>query len=288
MERLLLENLAEAQAFDQVLQTTPVVDAIAGRYLKTVLFEPSAAKRKSRIADLADDLVNHYALVIQPTARDLGIKQARRILEQLGPGDMSDPSYRQRVLYRTRTRAETRLRIVQATVFDKSNTLENRLLAYWLEPGQNDREKVEQLRTLHLEQEERRRNYEREVVKYHQGDRPNRPGRPQLDYMSRLTADVKQGFREGARRDGTDAQTAMYVATGHKILTWVTVNAADACPDCRKRQGMTGDPAHWDKQGTPGAGKTVCATACFCMLVPAETVRQTPSLAQGLTVPPRK
>jgi hypothetical protein len=287
VERLLLQNLRAIQSFDRVLRLAPTVDRIAAGVLDAVLWERDARRRRRAIESFEQELVEHYAAVVQPAAREIGYRAAKRLLDALGPGTVDDEAWRARVLMEGRRRATTRLQVIRFEVNDRANTLENRLAAYWLQPGPGAKEKLAKLRALHDDMERRRLAYESKMKDFLEGVSDRRPAKPQIDYMSRMVSDTKQSFREQARREGTDAQTTLYVAEGHKRLSWVAVNAGDACPDCRQRQGMTGDMAYWDAQGRPGSGDTVCKTACFCMLVPAETLRVSPSLNQGLTVPAR-
>jgi hypothetical protein len=289
VEKTLLTNLAINQAFDVALRTTPSADTLVASYLEQIMFQSVAAVRRAALDKLEPQLVDSFQSDIQPAARSVARANAQRVLSKLSPNtvpDLADETLRRRILHDLNLRDDDRVKIVQTIVNDKANTLENRLTSYYLEPGATSREKVEQLRTLHREMETRRIDYERDVVKFHKGEIPSPPRTPQLDYASKFTADVKQGFREQARRTGTDAETATFIAAGHEILAWVTVNAQDACPDCRTRQGVRGKIEFWDRVGRPGSGKTICKQACFCMLVPAASLDQNVGLRQsGLRVP---
>jgi hypothetical protein len=283
--KILLENLAVNQAFDKALKKNPGVDRIVSQFTDAILFTPDESRRSSAIAATESRLIDYFSTAVQPAARTIGIENARRVLKDLGPSpDLNDPKLRQTVLLDLQAREADRLRIIQAIVNDKANTLENRLSAYWLEPGSRDSDKLKQLRDLHAEMEQRRRDYDQKLEQFNAGKSEKPPRKPNLDFDSRFAEDVKTGFREQARRGGTDAETATFVSQGHQILAWITVNATDACPDCRVRQGARGDLAFWDRLGRPGSGKTICGSACFCMLVPEKTIDRNPHLERGLIV----
>lgn len=282
MERILLDNLAVNQSFDAALRHTPGVDTIVGRFTDAIMFQTNDAVRKHALGQVENLLIDHFSQVVQPAARKIGINNAKRILSTLGPGDLNDPALRQKILIDSGLRSNDRVRIVQAIVNDKANTLDNRLASYWLEPGAKTGDKLAQLRDLHKQMEAKRVEYDKALRSFEQGKSENRPRKPNLDFESRFKEDVRQGFREQARRAGTDTETAKFIEAGHSELVWITVNATDACPDCRKRQGARGDVAFWDALGRPGSGKTVCGSSCFCMLVPVETLSKSPNLNQGL------
>lgn len=283
MTNLLLENLAANQSFDAALRRNPSIDMIAAAFIALIMFEPDEERRRAAIAELESAIIAYAASTALPAARELGIRHARRILNEIGPGDLGDANFRQRVLLDLNLRDQTRLRIIQAIVNDKANTLENRLNAYWLEPGQTEREKLDQLRELHGDLEERRRKYESDLKSFLDGETVKKPRKPQFDFYSRFSNEVKQGIREQARRAGTDAEIAAFVNQGHLLLSWLTVNAEDACPDCRLRQGSTGGLDFWESLGRPGSGKTICGASCFCLLVPAGVITRNPDLKNGLS-----
>jgi hypothetical protein len=181
-------------------------------------------------------------------------------------------------------RTEDRLRIMQRLVNDRANTLDNRLAAYWLEPGRDQDKKLARLKEMHTDMEKARTTYEKDLAAFNAGERDSRPRKPQLDFMAKFTQEVKQDNREQARRVATDAEAAAFQQRGVKRFAWITVNASEACLDCKERQGMTGDMDFWDDKGRPGSGATVCGTACFCMLTPQEALTVSPSLAGGLNM----
>lgn len=286
MDRLLLTNLATNQAFDAAVRKSPTVEAITNRYIESIMFQTDGLMRREALDAVEAQLVNHFGDVVQPAARTIGIRNAQRVLSDLGvgPNALNESALRGRILFDVKANDADRLRIVQAIVNDKANTLDNRLAAYYLEPGARDADKVKQLRDLHAEMETNRRAYDADLEKFNAGDLEKRPRKPNLDFAAKMNEDVKQGYREQARRTGTDAETATFVRAGQEIFAWVTVNATDACPDCRLRQGSRGDLAFWDHLGRPGSGKTICGAACFCLLVPEATLDRNPHLERGLIV----
>lgn len=284
MQKLLLENLAINQAFNAALRKNPTIDSITNRLIAQIMFQPDDAVRRTALDSVELSLVDHFARVVQPAARKIGVTNARKILTQIGPGDLNDPAFRQQVLVDLKLRADDRIRIVQAVVNDKANTLDNRLAAYWLEPGANTNQKLQTLRESHATMEANRRVFDRELDRFNAGQIEKKPRKPNLDFQAKFTEDVKEGFRQQARRSGTDAEVATFVGQGHEILAWITVNATDACPDCRLRQGARGDLVFWDRLGRPGSGKTVCGASCFCLLVPEQTLDRNPHLERGLIV----
>jgi hypothetical protein len=286
VEKILLNNLADLQGFQSAVGKGTAIDRAIGKYLSAIMFNPNAAGRTAAIAQAQGEIVAYFSDSVQPAATRLGARGAQNIIKSLPRGvrggDLNDPAFRQRILFDLDARASDRLKIVQALVNDKANTLDNRLAAYWLEPGLNPDEKLANLRRIHTDMEERRRDYADRLNQFNSGEATRRPAAPRLDFVSRFNVEVKNDFMAQARRTGTDAETATFQAAGHKTFAWVTVNASEACPDCKKRQSVIGDVEFWEKMGKPGAGKTVCGHFCFCLLVPAETLVHHPALNKGL------
>jgi hypothetical protein len=288
IQKALIANIEESVSFDSVLTKNSKIEKLAAQYLTSVLFNPDPSSRSAEIANLQRDIVTHFDSEIVPAATALGRRQAREVIRQIGGGrpplDLNDEADRRRILFEGDMRAEQRVRIVQVLTNDAGNTLDNRLAAFWLEPGTTPEEKLATLRRLHDQQEQARKSFDDRMEQFRDG-KGSRPRRPQLDYLSRFTSHVMTETNVQARRTGTDAEHATFESQGFKRFTWVTVNAGDACPDCRKRQGTTGDMAYFEKIGKPGAGKTVCGSACFCLLVPSETIYHAPGLARGIETP---
>lgn len=283
MERLLLDNLAKNQAFDQVLRQGSPLRRIVEAYIAAILLQADEKKRREAIPLLEAAIVAYFARTLQPAARELGQTNARQILTKITSQgvkpDLNDPDLRRRVLIDGAYRPAVRVQIVKSMVNDRANTLENRLSAYWLEPGQNQTAKLNRLVQIHTEQMASEKRYQDELAKFYKQERDSRPAKPRLEFVDKFTNETTQDLREQARRAGTDAETATFEKAGFQQLSWVTVNASEACPDCRKLQGVTGDASFWNQKGRPGSGHTVCKSACFCMLVPAKTLHVAPDLA---------
>lgn len=282
MRELLIENLARNQSFDSALRRGSFVDRLADEYLPAVMFTPDADRRSAAINAMQRRIVTHFDRVVQPEARQIGIANARAVLASTPPPSegLADAAYRKRILYEGAANARDRVRIVQAMVNDRANTLENRLTAYWLEPGVAPKQKLDTLKALHEKMNAEQIAYNDRFAAFLRGE-GSRPRQPNLDFMARFQNGVKTDVRVQARRAGTDAETQHFLVNGHTILAWVTVNASEACPDCKKRQGITGDDAFWKQTGKPGSGSTICGAACFCMLVPASTLNKNPDLRQN-------
>lgn len=254
------------------------------------MFQPKEGPRQAALEKLETAAVRYFRESVQTAARKQGVAHARAVVDQLGAGqsvDLNDSDTRRKILLDGQRRATSRVRIFQAAVNDRANTLDNRLTAYWLEPGADVKEKLAKLKGLHADNEARRIKYERGLADFYAGREDKRPSTPNLDFMSRLTNGVKQSAMEQARRSGTDAETETFVKAGETQLAWITVNAAEACVDCRGRQGVVGNVAYFDTIGRPGSGQTRCGARCFCMLSPARILTQFPSLSTGLNVPGR-
>jgi hypothetical protein len=283
VESLLLDNLAANQSFDAALRRGSSIERIAARFLDAIMFQPNDSVRRVAIDSLARDAIDVFAISVQPAARQIGRQNAMKVLAKVkGPPPVTDIDKIRLAVTDAVLRPADRLRIVQTIVDDNANTLDNRLAAYWLEPGQGDVDKVRHLRAIWKDMESSRRDYDSRMVAFRQGELATRPRKPNLDFLPRFTDDVKTGFREQARRAGTDAETQTFLQRGEASFAWITVNASEACPDCRKRQGVVGEYAFWEKLGKPGSGRTVCGAACFCMLVPSRTLTQNASLSAGL------
>jgi hypothetical protein len=288
LEIILADNVRESVNFDSVLRRGNKVQAFSARYASQIMFNPDTGSRITAITNLQTEIVNHFDKSVIPAATQLGREQAKRVIRQIGGGaapvDLEDATIRRRILFEGDAKASDRLRIVQRLVNDQGNTLENRLGVYWLEPGREAKSKLEQLRRIHEDGESRRIQYEQRLAQFNAGE-GRRPTAPRLDFLSKFTQTATQSVREQGRRVGTDAEHTEFQKQGFSVFTWVTVNAGDACPDCRKRQGTTGTMAYFDQIGRPGSGSTVCGSSCFCILVPKETIYHAPGLARGVDVP---
>ena len=287
MEHLLLSNLAANQAFDQAARTGNAFDRVTSKYLQSVMYQPSQAKRQKPLEELQDDIVRVFGNEVAPAARAQGVANARGVLQSLGPlpsDGLNDPALRRRILNEGTSRPADRLRIFQAAVNDQANTLDNRLTAYWLEPGTSPNQKLAELHALHAADEERRKKYEEKLRAWDANQSEKKPSPPKLDFMSDLTQKVKGKAVEQARRSGTDAEIATFSKAGEKEFAWITVNAVNggACPQCVQRNGEIGDLPYWDQRGRPGSGKTYCGGFCCCMLIPARFLRAFPGLRGGL------
>ncbi|HLL88969.1 MAG TPA: hypothetical protein VK324_06675 [Tepidisphaeraceae bacterium] len=289
MELVLLSNLARTRVFDAGLKSGSMIDRLAARYLDTAMFNPRPRARAVAIAELEAAIVLHFEGNVEPAAQRTGVQNARTVIDAMPAADraaaLADPDVRRLILIDGPGRTSDRLRIVQALVNDRANTLVNRLTAYWLEPGLGERAKLQQLRQIHADMDAAQKRYGEQMAAHAKGEAA-RPRKPNLEYMPRFQADVKKDLREQARRRGAEAETAEFAARGLTRLTWVTVQASDACPDCRVLNGLTLDVKEWERKGRPGSGNTVCGQSCYCMLVPEAAANANQSLkVNGLVVP---
>jgi hypothetical protein len=317
MEKTLLENLRHNQAFDAALKKGESIDRIVAAYILSILFQPDPAVRSMAITTIESRVLTEYAVVIQPAAITIGIQNARRVLAKmksipapdtslatvgkesvLAAGELAGPAIaltapinptevlaRRAAVIDANLRPATRVQIVQRVVNDKANTLQNRIDAFYLEPGQSTQQKIRQLKAEHVRSEQARKQFDADYQAFLEGRTRARPRKPALDYVSRFTEDVKTGVREQARRAGTEAEIGKFTEAGKAELAWCTVNASQACPDCRLRHGAKGDASFWDREGRPGSGRTICGSRCFCLLIPAELIRNHPGLKNGLNQP---
>lgn len=284
-ESRLLKNLRDMQAFDSALKKGDYIDVLARRYASEILFTPVAARRTTAIQRLSQEIISHYQTTVQPAALQVGERSARSILTSISksvPPNVNNTVFQRRVLIDLQVRTQQRLKIVQAAVADGANTLENRLLAYWLEPGTNDEQKLNRMRELHKQQAERIAEYNKKLKAFDKGEVKTKPPQPKVEFLEKTQADAKRDVREQSRRTASDSQLSRFESQGYTSFAWITVNASEACPDCRKRQGVVGDRAFWDEMGTPGAGRTVCGASCYCMLSPAGILTKNPQLSAGL------
>ena len=283
MTPTLLAILAANQSFDAALQTTPGVAGIVARFRAQIIGQADAERRKKAIAALAAALVSYYRDTVQPAAGKIATTNALAILSNLPRADKpTSAATRKQVLFEMKMRASDRVKIVRSIIDDKTNTLSNRVESYLLEPGRNISTKLEQLRELDAKGVAAQAKYSEELTQIYKGEIEQRPTRPRLDMTGKLTQDVQDGIRQQARRAGSEAETAAFIDKGYEQLAWITVNSSQACPDCRKRQGVVGDTQFWDQLGRPGSGATVCQQNCYCLLVPAETLSGDPSLSAGI------
>lgn len=288
MKDTLLANLSGSLAFDSVLKSNSAVDRITARYLQAVLFERDDVARAAAIEKMQAEIIEHFAKVLQPAARKLGTSNAADVVAVVvkGGGTIApaDPDLTRQALASLNIKTADRIDILSLAIDDKGNTLGNRLAMFWKEPGGTPADKAKLLAEKHKEQEEARHAWELATAKFDQGE-GTRPRKPTLEYLSGFTAESKKELRIQARRTSTDTEQAVFQARGVKRFAWVAVNAGDACPDCRKLNGSRGTMSDFERTGKPGDGRTVCGASCFCLLVPEETVRVAPDLADGLNLP---
>lgn len=288
VENLIIGHVRESFALDAGLQKGTQIERLSAKYVEQIMFNPDASSRASAIAGIQSDVVSYFENTAAPAAVAQGRRQATDLIKLIGGARpaadiLNDETARRRILYEGQLSVSQRVQVFQRLVSDAGNTLENRLGAYWLEPGRTAGQKLDTLRRIHENQDAARRTFE-DRLKTFRGGEGTRPARPQLDYLSRFTAYTTDESRAQARRAGTDAEHSTFQAQGFNVFTWVTVNASDACPDCRRRQGTTGTMDYFQQIGKPGSGATVCGSRCFCILVPKQTVYHAPGLARGVTV----
>jgi hypothetical protein len=265
-------NLRRTQAFDAELRSMSEIDKIANDFAEAILYQRDGRKRKPQIGKLVEKLAKLSEDSILPQAEKIGKQNAIDILSETpAPINLNDPVERAGALLRGRTRISTRLSIIRESIDASGGELNAALTRYWLEPSEGgDKAKLDRLRQIHERLEKRRKEYEKEMRDYSAGKIKQRPGKPDLDYMSEMVSESKKAIRQQARRAGTDAEISLFQARGHNDYIWVTPNGASACPDCRNRQSVVLTMAEWERRGRPGSGKTVCDVNCFCMLLPFE------------------
>lgn len=280
MERLILSNLRKLQAFDSNLKAGSAIDRIADSYLKTVLFESNDQARAQHIGALQLELLDHFKIDVLPKSERLGAAAAATVAKKTLPPELPNIREIRRELADLRARPNQRIEIVRSILDDKGNTLNNRLYQFWHEPMPGgDTARIKRLAQIQRDLDKRRDAYEEKLRAFRTGELKVRPARPQLDLMARFTHESKEGMRTQARRAGGDAETAHFLQLGYQEFIWVTVQATDACPDCRKRSGVVGDVKFWNEKGRPGAGTTVCGNSCYCMLIPKDSLKNAPKLA---------
>jgi hypothetical protein len=281
IDRLILNNLRRTQTFDRNLRANAGVEKIAEEFAEAIMFQPHGAPRSKSIEDLKGALFAHAKDSAIPAGRMIGETNAGDVAAKLPPPSTPPVAKDlQRTLFDSKIRTDQRLKIVQSSIKENGDKLGERLTRYWLEPAEGgNEEKLARLREIHKRLEERRKNFESRYREFSEGKIKTRPSKPALDYMSDVTANVKQEIRVQARRTGTDAETRVFTEKGYKLFAWIAVNAGEACPDCQLRQSVILSLDEWERLGRPGSGETICVDHCFCMLVPAETLTVAPSLA---------
>jgi hypothetical protein len=283
IERLLMQNLRRAQAFDRNLSDAAGIYTIADKFIDSVIYEPDAIKRSIAIQKMVTELTAHVKTEVLPQGESIGTRNAASVLGKI-PSPVEPLSQRERQIAKITGEATQRTRgqIVEFATKDAANTLENRLVRFWLEPAEGGvKEKINTLKELETRMEDRRAGFETRLREFTEGKRADRPTEPDLDLMPELKLKVKKEVRVQARRTGTDAEIQTFRAAGHGVFAWVAVNGVDACPDCLFRAGVVLPIAQWEVHGRPGSGQTICGIHCFCMLVPEETLLRAPSLGSG-------
>lgn len=281
IDRLIISNLRRAQSLDTSLRTAAGIEKIAAAFVDSVMFNPVAASRATAIAKLEAQLVVEAVQTVLPQAGRIGTINANDIIAKIpSPIDLGSAAERKGALFNNEIRAADRVTQVKLSVTGAGDTLENRLLRYYLQPAEGTAdEKVKRLQDLHTKLEERRTSYDKKVREFNAGELKTRPSKPELDYMSELTEDVKSDVKTQARRAATDAEIATFQRRGHTAFGWVVPNGHSACPDCQLRAGVVLTIDQWESVGRPGSGMTICEDHCFCMLVPRETFIAAPGLA---------
>lgn len=280
IETLIISNLRRAQALDTSLREASGLERIAQLFVDQIMFQPNAAKRSAAIIEVQKRLIEHAVSEVLPQAERIGTKNAADIIAKTPkPVDLLSETKRRAVLFEGKIRAEERVQQVKLSVKEQADKLDTRLTRYYLQPAEGTaKEKVERLRDIHKRLEERRKTFEANKKKFNAGEIKTRPSKPNLDFMSELTAEVKADVKTQARRAATDAEIAMFRARGHSKLGWTVPNGHSACPDCQVRAGVVLTIEDWERYGRPGSGMTICEDACFCMLIPAETFKRAPGL----------
>lgn len=103
-------------------------------------------------------------------------------------------------------------------------------------------------------------------------------------FLARAETAIQGQVRDSIRREAEQASYRAFQQAGYRTFSWVTVNGADACPDCEPRHGWTFTSARWRTVGVPGSGHTVCQASCQCILVPAAYTKGRPGLENSVRV----
>jgi hypothetical protein len=280
IDRLILTNLRRAQTFDRNLRSASGLEKIAAGLVDAIMFQDNGAKRGDAIRALQLQFFEHARDVVLPQADRIGTDNAVSIAQRLPQQPPLSTKEIRNVLFAKKFRTDERLAIIRSSVQENGDALGQRLARYWLEPAEGGREeKLARLRETHERLEKKRKTFEENLRAYHDGETKVRPAKPQLDFMSEVTSNVKEDVRVQARRAGTDAEVKTFQARGFKKAAWVAVNAGEACPDCAIRQGVVLTFEQWEQVGRPGSGETICKDHCFCMLVPEQTLKVSSSLS---------
>ena len=95
-----------------------------------------------------------------------------------------------------------------------------------------------------------------------------------LDNGGRIFGAVTNGVVNTVKANvnviGNVASMAKYEQAGVQEFKWITVNGANACPDCIPRNGRIESMEFWTAIGTPASGWSVCREHCNCELAPVD------------------
>jgi hypothetical protein len=285
--KIVAANLRRAQAFNQKLRTQSEVDKAADQYADTILFERNASRRQTKIAKLVDKVSAAAKSTVMPQAHKIGTDNALDLIKATPapPFDITNEQARKTAIFNGRIRFKRRLEIIRQSVAAQGAKLDARLARYWLEPAEGSaKDKVQRLRTIHKQLEQRRKQWEKDMRDFDAGILKKRPKQPDLDFLSEFVAEAKKEIRTQARRTGTDAEISLFQARGHKYFVWITPNGHNACPDCQKRQNVKLTIELWEQLGRPGSGLTICKENCYCMLIPEEAISKAPYLLTKLVI----
>jgi hypothetical protein len=280
IERLIISNLRRAQALDTSLRTAAGIESIAASFVGRIMFNPNAAQRAEAIDAIRLALNTHAVNEVLPQADRIGRQNALDIIRKTpSPENPLPPAQQRGSVIQAKIRMQERQVQVKLSIQENTAKLQGRLTRYYSQPAEGTpTEKVNRLKDVHARMEEKRKAFESKMREFNSSKTGTRPAKPNLDFMSKMTDDVKTDIKVQARRAATDAETALFRERGHNKLGWIVPNGHSACPDCQLRAAVVLTLEEWERYGRPGSGFTICDDSCFCMLVPVETFRTAPGL----------
>lgn len=281
--RVIRENLRRAQAFDQNLKSAAGIERIILRRADEIISETNPTRRLALLRDIANEVKANVSDTVFPQAQRLGQQNARDVIDKISNPEVPEQmSRRQLADAELRRRLRERSEILNDQLDSAVVRLNARVSRFYREPAEgSNAAKPVRLRELFQAEEKRRKDYETRLADFYAGRNKTRPSRPRLEFVSDLVESTKAEARSQSRRLGTDAETLEFRKAGYSQFIWITPNGHSACPDCQKRQRVVLPLGLWEQYGRPGSGMTACQDNCFCMLLPVEVTKTSPSLANA-------